>query len=120
MSGACSQLHLNPLHAVVQLRPSMKYLDDADAKKKKQSAGSGVDGEEDIADAEPTDGATPELVALQVSLLFSHMPCYWFLAGMLKIKLPDHWALPLARTWNLYSLYSNIELHSVMMKNSMR
>lgn len=70
---ACVQLHLNPLQAVVQLRPSMKYLDEADAKKKKHASGSGVDVEEDMADAEATEAATPELVALQVSLL-SHLP----------------------------------------------
>jgi hypothetical protein len=59
------------LQAVVQLRPSMKYLDEADARRKKQASGSGLDGDEEMADAEATDGATPELVALQVSLFVS-------------------------------------------------
>ncbi|CAM6101262.1 unnamed protein product [Calypogeia fissa] len=63
-----NKLHLNPLQAVVQLRPSMKYLDEADAKKKTHASASGVDGDEDMADAEAPEAATPELVALQVNV----------------------------------------------------
>lgn len=28
------QLHLNPVHAIIQLRPSMRHLDSRDSKKK--------------------------------------------------------------------------------------
>ncbi|KAG6549694.1 hypothetical protein Mapa_008674 [Marchantia paleacea] len=62
-----NKLHLNPLQAVVQLRPSMKYLDEGDAQKKKQAAASNGDGDEEMADAEATEAA-PELVALQVNV----------------------------------------------------
>ncbi|GJP51728.1 hypothetical protein CLOM_g10874 [Closterium sp. NIES-68] len=66
-----NELHLNPLHAVVQLRPSLAYLDTAadkaeGGKGKKKGAVEGVE-EEEMADGEDgEDKAGP--VALEVSL----------------------------------------------------
>ena len=60
------QLHLNPLHAVVQLRPSLKYLDQADTAGKKKIVGG--EEEEDAGEGGTEEGEeeTAELVALQV------------------------------------------------------
>ncbi|CAI5486119.1 unnamed protein product [Closterium sp. Naga37s-1] len=63
------QLHLNPLHAVVQLRPSLDYLDSAadkaeGGKGKKKGAGE-VAEEEEMGDGEDGEAGP---VALEVSL----------------------------------------------------
>lgn len=63
------QLHLNPIKAVVQLRPSMKYIDDADVAKKKQNREAGItDGDdEEMVEAEASESKS-ELTLLQVSI----------------------------------------------------
>ncbi|CAK9209591.1 unnamed protein product [Sphagnum troendelagicum] len=60
------QLHLNPIKAVVQLRPSMKYIDDADVAKKKQNREAGItDGDdEEMVEAEASESKS-ELTLLQ-------------------------------------------------------
>ncbi|CAI5946963.1 unnamed protein product, partial [Closterium sp. NIES-65] len=63
------QLHLNPLHAVVQLRPSLDYLDSAadkaeGGKGKKKGAGEAAE-EEEMGDGEDGEAGP---VALEVSL----------------------------------------------------
>lgn len=63
----CLKLHLAPLDAIVQLRPSMKYLDEAD--KKKKSAKKTIDDEEMIdamEEDEEENEERPQLVALKV------------------------------------------------------
>lgn len=67
-----TQLHLNPVQAVVQFRPSMKYIEAHDAAKKKSNKEAGInDGdEEEMYDAEPTENKS-ELTLLQVGLLCS-------------------------------------------------
>lgn len=67
-----NKLHLNPLHAIVQLRPSLKYLDDADAKKK-QAKQNVDDMDEEMVDADEEgeeDGpeVKSQLVALKVEV----------------------------------------------------
>jgi hypothetical protein len=63
------QLHLNPIKAVVQLRPSMKYIDDADVAKKKQNREAGItDGDdEEMVEAEASESKS-ELTLLQVCI----------------------------------------------------
>ncbi|KAG0614812.1 hypothetical protein M758_6G205100 [Ceratodon purpureus] len=64
-----NQLHLNPVQAVVQFRPSMKYIEAHDAAKKKSNKEAGInDGdEEEMYDAEPTENKS-ELTLLQVNV----------------------------------------------------
>lgn len=64
------QLYLNPVQAVVQFRPSMKYIDDHDAAKKKSNKDAGItDGDdEEMFDAEPVENKS-ELTLLQVGFL---------------------------------------------------
>uniref|UniRef100_A0A7I4FJY4 DNA-directed RNA polymerase III subunit RPC5 n=1 Tax=Physcomitrium patens TaxID=3218 RepID=A0A7I4FJY4_PHYPA len=64
-----NRLHLNPVQAVVQFRPSMKYIDEYDAAKKKSNKEAGIaDGdEEELFDAEPPESKT-ELTLLQVNV----------------------------------------------------
>jgi DNA-directed RNA polymerase-3 subunit RPC5 len=64
-----NQLYLNPVQAVVQFRPSMKYIDDHDAVKKKSNKDAGItDGDdEDMFDAEPVESKS-ELTLLQVNV----------------------------------------------------
>jgi hypothetical protein len=66
---ATKQLHLNPIKAVVQLRPSMKYIDDADVAKKKQNREAGItDGDdEEMVEAEASESKS-ELTLLQVCI----------------------------------------------------
>jgi hypothetical protein len=66
---ATKQLHLNPIKAVVQLRPSMKYIDDADVTKKKQNREAGItDGDdEEMVEAEASESKS-ELTLLQVCI----------------------------------------------------
>ncbi|KAL2651484.1 hypothetical protein R1flu_019612 [Riccia fluitans] len=63
-----NKLHLNHVQAVVQMRPSMKYLDEGDAHKKKQASTSSGDGDEEMAEAATNTDASAELVALQVNV----------------------------------------------------
>jgi hypothetical protein len=67
---ATKQLHLNPIKAVVQLRPSMKYIDDADVAKKKQNREAGItDGDdEEMVEAEASESKS-ELTLLQCECL---------------------------------------------------
>jgi hypothetical protein len=69
---ATKQLHLNPIKAVVQLRPSMKYIDDADVAKKKQNREAGItDGDdEEMVEAEASESKS-ELTLLQVCISVS-------------------------------------------------
>lgn len=64
-----NQLFLNPVQAVVQFRPSMKYIDDHDAAKKKSNKDAGItDGDdEEMYDAEPVESKS-ELTLLQVNV----------------------------------------------------
>lgn len=65
------QVHLNPVQAVVQFRPSMKNIDAHDAAKKKSDKDAGTnDGDEEMFDAEPNESKS-ELTLLQVGLLCS-------------------------------------------------
>ena len=58
---------MNPVQAVVQFRPSMKYIDEHDAAKKKSNRDAGInDGDdEEMFDAEPSEPKS-ELTLLQV------------------------------------------------------
>ncbi|XP_002988629.2 DNA-directed RNA polymerase III subunit RPC5 [Selaginella moellendorffii] len=63
-----NKLHLNPLHAIVQLRPSLSYLNEADEQKKKNITR--VESDDEMPDAE--EGAAtekkPEPVAFKVEI----------------------------------------------------
>eukprot|EP00250_Pteridium_aquilinum_P012057 c20483_g1_i1 orf=65-2383(+) len=64
-----NKLHLAPLDALVQLRPSMKYLDEAD--KKKKSAKKTIEDEDmtEAMDEDEEEGEEkPQLVALKVEV----------------------------------------------------
>ncbi|KAL3700178.1 hypothetical protein R1sor_018200 [Riccia sorocarpa] len=63
-----NKLYLNPVQAVVQMRPSMKYLDEGDTQKKKQASTSNEDGDEEMTEAATNAEASAELVALQVNV----------------------------------------------------
>lgn len=69
-------MHLNPVQAVVQFRPSMKYIDDHDAIHKKSNKDAGVtDGEdEEMVDAEPVDSKS-ELTLVQVAISVHIVDC---------------------------------------------
>lgn len=62
------QLHLNPLNAIVQLRPSMKYLDESDTSSKKPSVSADLDEKMGEPDGETPDESA-DLVAMQVTTL---------------------------------------------------
>lgn len=63
-----NQVHLNPVQAVVQFRPSMKNIDAHDAAKKKSDKDAGTnDGDEEMFDAEPNESKS-ELTLLQVNI----------------------------------------------------
>ncbi|KAJ7529635.1 hypothetical protein O6H91_15G059500 [Diphasiastrum complanatum] len=67
------QLHLSPIHAVVQLRPSMGYLDNFDATKKKLAASSSNTKDENMVEADGASGdeaseTKPEVIAFKVEI----------------------------------------------------
>jgi len=76
-----NQLHLNPVQAVVQFRPSMKYIDDHDAIHKKSNKDAGItDGEdEEMVDAEPVDSKS-ELTLVQ---------CAWSVCWEIRLIFVD-------------------------------
>ncbi|KAL8044859.1 hypothetical protein ABFX02_08G073800 [Erythranthe guttata] len=61
-----NKLYLNPIHAVVQLRPSMKHLDAEDSKKKKTNARSNTKDSVKLEDPQPSGAQTkPDWVPLK-------------------------------------------------------
>lgn len=73
------QLHLNPLHAVMQLRPSLKHLSSAGSKKSNNITG---DAEGTIKSEESSGkkavGTSKKQVCLLVLLLCNFFP-FWFI-----------------------------------------
>lgn len=74
------QLHLTPLHAAVQLKPSLRYLDAADEARKKEAAADAAAAED--GDQMDEDEGLPDMMPVQVRYgrfdsldwLFS---CFW-------------------------------------------
>eukprot|EP00897_Mesotaenium_endlicherianum_P002455 jgi/Mesen1/2237/ME000152S01322 len=62
-----NQLYLNPVQAVVQLRPSLRHLDEADAAKKSLKGAAGGTGEGEEGEGEEGE-SKEEAVALQVQI----------------------------------------------------